>query len=42
VLGPHMNPSSLIDTQIDLMLHGLALPVRRRAGAIRSPRRVSK
>jgi AcrR family transcriptional regulator len=42
VLGPHMNPSSLIDTQIDLMLHGLALPVLRRAGAIRSSRRVSK
>jgi AcrR family transcriptional regulator len=42
VLGPHMNPSSLIDKQIDLMLHGLALPVRRRAGASRSPRRVSQ
>jgi AcrR family transcriptional regulator len=42
VMGPHMNPSSLIDTQIDLMLHGLALPARRGAGAARAPRRVSQ
>ena len=40
-MGPQMNPTSLIDTQIDLMLHGLELPARRRAGAARNPRRVS-
>jgi AcrR family transcriptional regulator len=41
VMGPHMNPTSLIDTQIDLMLHGLELPARRRPRAAQNARRAS-
>jgi hypothetical protein len=40
VMGPDMNPTALIDTHIDLLLHGLEVPAPRAATASGRPRRV--
>jgi AcrR family transcriptional regulator len=40
VMGPDMNPTALIDTQIDLMLHGLEVPAPRVATPSRRRRRM--
>jgi AcrR family transcriptional regulator len=40
VMGPDMNPTALIDTHIDLLLHGLEVPAPRAATPSGRPRRV--
>ena len=40
VLGPDMNPTLLIDTQVDLMLHGLQREPERSAAPVAKVRRV--